>query len=53
MCQSVERDVLPSIAFADAMARLERGRLVFVGRYALRSVERSQELFTLDPFWTV
>ena len=24
-----------------------------VGRYALRGVERPQELFTLDPFWTV
>jgi len=23
-----------------------------VGRYALRGVERPQELFTLDPFWT-
>jgi len=31
---------------------LERGRLVSVGRYALRGVERPQELFTLDPFWT-
>ena len=30
-----------------------RGRLVSVGRYALRGVERPQELFTLDPFWTV
>jgi adenylate cyclase len=53
MCRSVERNVLLSQAFADAMARLERGRLVSVGRYALRGVERPQELFTLDPFWTV
>jgi adenylate cyclase len=53
MCRSAERDVLLSQAFADAMARLERGRLVSVGRYALRGVERPQELFTLDPFWTV
>ena len=52
MCRSVERNVLLSHAFADAMARLERGRLVSVGRYALRGVERPQELFTLDPFWT-
>lgn len=51
MCRSVERNVLLSQAFADAMARLERGRLVSVGRYALRGVERPQELFTLDPFW--
>jgi adenylate cyclase len=53
MCRSVERNVLISQAFADAMARLERGRLVSVGRYALRGVERPQELFTLDPFATV
>ncbi|MBV9861468.1 MAG: adenylate/guanylate cyclase domain-containing protein [Alphaproteobacteria bacterium] len=52
MCRSVERNVLLSHAFGDAMARLERGRLVSVGRYALRGVERPQELFTLDPFWT-
>src|SRR4051812_36980300 len=53
MCRSVDREVLLSTAFAEAMARLERGRLVSVGRYALRGVERSQELFTLDPFWTL
>ena len=51
MCRSVERNVLLSQAFAGAMAGLERGRLVSVGRYALRGVERPQELFTLDPFW--
>jgi adenylate cyclase len=50
MCRSVERNVLVSQAFAEAMARLERGRLVSVGRYALRGVEHPQELFTLDPF---
>ena len=52
MCRSAERNVLLSQALADAMARSERGRLVSVGRYALRGVERPQELFTLDPFWT-
>ena len=52
MCRSAERNVLLSQALADAMARLERGRLISVGRYALHSVERPQELFTLDPFWT-
>jgi adenylate cyclase len=51
MCRSADREVLLSQAFADAMSRLERGRLVSVGRYALRGVERPQELFTLDPFW--
>jgi adenylate cyclase len=52
MCRSVERNVLLSQAFADALPRLERGRLVSVGRYALRGVEHPQELFTLDPAWT-
>ena len=51
MCRSVERNVLVSQAFADAMARLERGRLVSVGRYALRGVAQPQELFTLDSAW--
>ena len=50
MCRSVERGVLLSQAFAEAMDRLERGRLVSVGRYALRGVEHPQELFMLDPF---
>lgn len=53
MCRSVDRGVLLSQGFADAMPRLDRGRLVSVGRYALRGVERPQELFTLDPFATV
>jgi adenylate cyclase len=52
MCRSVKRNVLLSQAFADAMGRLERGRSVSVGRYALRGVEHPQELFTLDPSWT-
>ena len=51
LCRSVERDVLLSQAFANAVG-LERCQLVSVGRYALRGVERPQELFTLDPFWT-
>lgn len=51
MCRSVERDLLLSQAFADAMGSV-RVRLVSVGRYALRGVERPQELFTLDPFWS-
>jgi adenylate cyclase len=50
MCRSAERNVLISQAFAGAMAGSERGRLVSVGRYALRGIERPQELFTLDPF---
>ena len=50
MCRSAERNVLLSQAFADAMA--SKHRLASVGRYALRGVERPQELFTLDPFRT-
>ena len=49
MCRSAERNVLLSAAFAEAMAEAERPRLVSVGRYALRGVERPQELFTLVP----
>ncbi|HYC16159.1 MAG TPA: adenylate/guanylate cyclase domain-containing protein [Pseudolabrys sp.] len=46
MCRSVEQPVLVSQAFS----RVEgmRGRLVSVGRYALRGVAQPQELFTLD-----
>jgi adenylate cyclase len=47
MCRSLDQDVLLSSAFAGA-AGAERRRLVSVGRYALRGVQRPQELFTLD-----
>jgi adenylate cyclase len=50
MCRSVERDVLFSEAFADAIGEAQRSKLVSVGRYALRGVDRPQYLFTLDPF---
>jgi adenylate cyclase len=49
MCRSAERDVLVSAAFAAAAAESDRARLVSVGRYALRGIERPQELFTIDP----
>jgi adenylate cyclase len=52
MSRSVEQDVLLSSAFAAALGPELRDRLVSVGRYALRGVERPQELFTLDSFWT-
>jgi adenylate cyclase len=48
MCGSLDQHVLLSPAFA-AAARTARQRLVSVGRYALRGVQRPQELFTLDP----
>jgi adenylate cyclase len=50
MCRSVDRELLVSEAFAEAMAEPERAQLVSVGRYALRGVERPQHLFTRDPF---
>ncbi|KLK93654.1 adenylate cyclase [Microvirga vignae] len=49
LCHSVERDVLASSAFFSAASESDRAGLVSVGRYALRGVERPQELFTLDP----
>lgn len=50
MCRSVERELLISEAFAEAMTEPERTELVSVGRYALRGVERPQHLFTRDSF---
>jgi adenylate cyclase len=47
MCRSVEQPVLVSEAFANVEGM--HGRLVSVGRYALRGVGQPQELFTLDP----
>jgi adenylate cyclase len=51
LCRSVERDVLVSSAFFAAASTSEQECLVSVGRYALRGVNRPQELFTLDPSW--
>ena len=48
MCRALDQDVLLSSAFAEA-AGAGRSRLVSVGRYALRGVQRPQELYTLDP----
>ena len=49
MCRSAERDVLVSTEFAEAAVPEDRARLVSVGRFALRGVQRPQELFTLEP----
>ena len=48
LCRSAERDVLVSAAFRDAAGASDRDLLVSVGRYALRGVERPQELFTVS-----
>jgi adenylate cyclase len=49
MCRSVDRPVLISSAFAEALPAARRSDLVSVGRFALRGVGRAQDLFTLDP----
>ena len=48
MCRSIDQPVLLSSAFAAAAGDARSG-FVSVGRYALRGVERPQELFTVDP----
>jgi adenylate cyclase len=53
MSRSVEQDVLLSSAFVAALGREVRDRLVSVGRYALRGVAQPQELFTLEPDFTI
>ena len=47
LCRSLDQPILASASFAAACGR-QRERLVSVGRYALRGVDRPQELFTLD-----
>ena len=47
MSRSLDQPILVSASFAAACDD-QRARLVSLGRYALRGVERPQELFTLD-----
>jgi adenylate cyclase len=47
MCRSVDRNILMSSNFVNATPTKQRNDLVSVGRYALRGVDRAQELFTL------
>ncbi len=49
MCRSVDRDLLASQAFVEALPAEERKCFVSVGRFALRGVRRPTELFTLVP----
>jgi adenylate cyclase len=53
MSRSVDQDVLLSASFADTLDCTTRRRLVSVGRYALRGVAQPQELFTVEPGFTV
>lgn len=48
LCRSLDQRVIVSAAFASA-AGPARGRLVSLGRYALKGVRRPEELFTLEP----
>jgi adenylate cyclase len=49
MCRSVDRPILISSTFADALPNEERTYLVSVGRFAQRGVGHAKELFTRDP----
>jgi adenylate cyclase len=49
MCRSVERELLMSSAFRSGLDAGGRDYLVSTGRFALRSISRAQELYTLDP----
>jgi len=48
ICRSVDLNVLMSSDFADAVPEEERDKLSCIGRYALRGVKRSQQLYTLE-----
>ncbi|MDM9620851.1 adenylate cyclase [Rhizobium sp. AC44/96] len=48
MCRSVDFNVLMSSDFVANIPQETRDRLACVGRYALRGVQRAQELYTLD-----
>lgn len=50
MCRSAGQLTLASTDFSTSAPSRDRSRLVSVGRYALRGVERPQELFTIDRF---
>ncbi|WP_137390237.1 adenylate/guanylate cyclase domain-containing protein [Rhodoligotrophos defluvii] len=49
MCRSVDRDLLVSTEFQALLDPVAQAQFVSVGRFALRGITRSQELFTLDP----
>lgn len=49
MCRSVERELLTSQAFRNGLDATGRNYLVSTGRFALRGISRTQELYTLDP----
>ena len=48
MCRSVDRELLASAEFVAVTPAADQARFASVGRFALRGVRRTQELFTLD-----
>jgi len=48
ICRSVDLNVLMSSDFASAIPEAQRGTLACIGRYALRGVQRAQQLYTLE-----
>jgi adenylate cyclase len=52
MSRSLDQPILVSASFARSSGE-HRKRLVSVGRYVLRGVDKPQELFTLDPSFGV
>ena len=49
MCSSVDRELLTSSAFRTGLDAVGRNYLVCTGRFALRGIDRAQDLYTLDP----
>jgi adenylate cyclase len=49
MCNSVEREFLASSAFLAGLDAPGRKYFVSTGRFALRGIGKSQDLYTLDP----
>ena len=49
MCRSVDRELLTSQAFRSGLDAAGRNYLVSTGRFALRGINRAQDLYTLDP----
>src|SRR3954454_20334762 len=49
MCRSVDRELLASSDFRSGLDAVGRNHLVSTGRFALRGINRAQDLYTLDP----
>jgi adenylate cyclase len=49
MCNSVDQEILVSAAFAAGLDAVGRKHFVSTGRFALRGIGKSQDLYTLDP----